>query len=66
MGVIASSVLSSFKSQHGISRVQVASCRLFVEHKTGVQNWGQSHLGFVVSYMKGQVRQTKKLKAFGV
>lgn len=43
-----------------------ASCRLFVQQKTGVKNWGQSDLGFVVSYMKGQVRQTKNLKAFAV
>lgn len=66
IGVIVSSVLSSSKSQHGINGVRVDSCRLFVQQKTGVQNWGQSHLGFVVSYMKGQVRQNKKLKAFGV
>lgn len=42
------------------------SCRLFVQQKTGVKNWGQSDLGFVVSYMKGQVRQTKHLKTFAV
>lgn len=37
----------------------------FVQQKTGVQNWGQSHLGFVVSYMRVQVRQTKSSKHLG-
>lgn len=65
MGVIVSSVLSSFKSQQDINGVKVASCSFFVQQKTGVQNRAQSHLGFVVSYVKGQVRRNKKLKAFG-
>lgn len=66
MWVIVWSVLSSFKSQHGINRVRFACCRLFVQQKTGVKHWGQSDLGFVVSCMKGQVRQTRNLKAFTV